>query len=871
MLTGTSKLHASVQAISLGVAKTALRTASLNQIPIDGHINGVADAAWAGSVKNIKARSDIGLKAALTSASAGSAAIPLDGAFHLSYDGRSGVASLSNTFVRTPQTRVDINGTAGQRFNLRVQVHAGDLREVDSLAAAFQNTGTQTSASTASPSSLNLAGAADVEVFLEGSTNDSRIRGQLKGRSLQVGNTEWRSLELGLQASKSEVSIQNGSLVNAQQGYINFSFSSALSNWHYLPSSPVNVQLVSRGLAIRQLLQVAKLDYPVSGNLSVDVSMHGSQLSPMGNGSVQLAQANVYGQRLKQCSVQFQANGNALTTALNLSMSAGSAKANLVFYPKNKGYELQLDAPGVKLAQLQPVQDRNLGIDGVLTISARGRGTLDDPQLTATIQIPQLQMRQASISGIKADLNVANQNAQLTLDSEVTQSFVQARGTMELTGEHYVHATLDTKGMPIEGLLALYAPAKTNGPRGILEVHAAAEGPLSDKTRMQAQVVIPTLKADYQGLQIGNTRPIRVHYANSIVALDPTEIVGTDTSLRLQGQLPLEGNAPVTLSAVGAVDMQLLRFLQPDVQSSGKLLFDVRGSGATANLALQGQLRLQNISMMTTDSPLGLQNLNGILDISNNQVNITQLAGEAGGGQISGRGVIGYRPQLQMNVALQAKNVRIRYQDAIRTVLGGDLNFVGTSNAATLNGRVLIDSLSFTQNFDLASLAGQVQSGAESAPTAGMADKIKLDIAVETSRDLNLASSEVSLQGQANLRVVGTAADPVIVGRTEFTAGDIFLMNKRYQIERGVIAFSNPNRTEPVLNILLTTTINQYNLSLTFLGPLDKMQTSYVSDPPLPTADIINLIARGQTTQQAAASPSTLGPVRFWRKGRQVR
>jgi hypothetical protein len=81
-------------------------------------------------------------------------------------------------------------------------------------------------------------------------------------------------------------------------------------------------------------------------------------------------------------------------------------------------------------------------------------------------------------------------------------------------------------------------------------------------------------------------------------------------------------------------------------------------------------------------------------------------------------------------------------------------------------------------------------------------------------------------------------------------------MNKRYQIERGIIAFSNPNRTEPVLNILLRTTINQYNLSLTFVGPLDKMQTNYVSDPPLPTADIINLIARGQTTQQAAAAPS---------------
>src|SRR5437667_3030911 len=854
-----SKLHASMQAISLGAAKAALKTANLHQIPITGHISGTADASWAGSIQNIKARSDIGIKAGIASASAGSAPIPLDGAFHVSYDGRANMATLTNTFARTPQTRVDINGTAGQRLNLTVQAHAADLRELDSLAAAFQSGSEQSTSKTASSGSMNLAGAAEAQVIVQGSMNDPRIRGQLNGRNLQVENTEWRSLGLGFEASKSAVSIENGSLVNARQGNVNFAFSSGLSNWHYLPSSQINVQVFSRGLAIKQLLQVAKLDYPVSGNLSVDVSMRGSQLNPMGSGSVRLAQGKVYGQPLQQFSVQFEGNGDAINSLLNVSTPAGSAKANLMFNPKSKGYEVHLDAPGVKLAQLQPVQERNLGVAGVLSATASGRGTLDNPQLTATVQIPLLQMRQASVSGIKANLNVANHRAQLDLDSEVAQTFVQARGTVDLTDGYYTRATLDTKGMPIEGLVALYAPAKSNGPHGILEVHASAEGPLNDKTRMQAQVVIPTFKAEYQGLQIGNTRPIRVRYANSIITLDPAEIAGTDTTLRFEGQLPLEGRAPVTLSAVGAIDMQLLRFFQPDIQSSGKLLLDVHGTGATAHPDLKGQLRLQSVSLMTPDAPLGLQNLDGVLDISNDKIDVTQLIGDAGGGQISARGVIGYRPQLQMNLALQAKNVRIRYQDAIRTLLDSELNLIGTSEAANLTGRVLVNSLSFTQNFDLASLAGQVQSGPESAPSEGMAQNLKLNITVQTSRDLNLASSEVSLQGQANLRVIGTAADPVIVGRTEFTGGDIFLMNRRYKIERGIIEFSNPNRTEPVLNVRLTTTINQYNLSLTFLGPLDKMQTSYVSDPQLPTADIINLIARGKTTQQAAASPSNLG------------
>src|SRR5204863_1089950 len=293
------------------------------------------------------------------------------------------------------------------------------------------------------------------------------------------------------------------------------------------------------------------------------------------------------------------------------------------------------------------------------------------------------------------DINIANHQAHLVMDSEFLQSSVQARATVNISDGHYTRATLDTKGLPIEGLLAMRGPAKSNGPRGILEVHASAEGPLNDKTRMQAQVIIPTFRADYQGLQIGNTRPIRVRYANSIITLDPTEIAGTDTSLRLEGQLPFEGSAPVTLSAVGAIDMQLLRFLQPDIQSSGKLLLDVHGTGATAHPELKGQLRLQSVSLMPPDAALGLQHLNGVLDISNDKVDVTQLTGDAGGGQISARGVIGYRPQLQMNLALRAKNVRVRYQDAIRTLLDSELNLVGTSEAANLTGRVLINSLSF--------------------------------------------------------------------------------------------------------------------------------------------------------------------------------
>src|SRR4029453_6613398 len=56
------------------------------------------------------------------------------------------------------------------------------------------------------------------------------------------------------------------------------------------------------------------------------------------------------------------------------------------------------------------------------------------------------------------------------------------------------------------------------------------------------------------------------------------------------------------------------------------------------------------------------------------------------------------------------------------------------------------------------------------------------------------------------------------------------------------------------MNVAVTTTVEQYNLTLSLRGPFEKLTTSYTSDPPLATADIINLIARGKTTSESAAT-----------------
>ena len=60
--------------------------------------------------------------------------------------------------------------------------------------------------------------------------------------------------------------------------------------------------------------------------------------------------------------------------------------------------------------------------------------------------------------------------------------------------------------------------------------------------------------------------------------------------------------------------------------------------------------------------------------------------------------------------------------------------------------------------------------------------------------------------------------------------------------------------TQPVANLTLTASIQQYNISLRFEGPVDQLRTQYSSDPSLPSADIIHLLAFGQTIEANAAN-----------------
>jgi translocation and assembly module TamB len=677
----------------------------------------------------------------------------------------------------------------------------------------------------------------------------------MSGTDLRYQSTRLSALKTNVDVSSSGIALHQGELETSAQGRVKFDAAVGLSNWSYTPQSPINLRATADHLPVADVQRLAGLEYPVTGNLSVNVSLQGSQTNPAGQGSVRLVQARAWEQPIQDLSIQFQAADNTLHSTLNLHTPAGSGSVKMTYSMKDQAYDAQVDLPGIHLDQLQPVQARNLELTGVVKVSAQGRGTVKEPQLEATVEAPNLQIRQQKLDGLKIQASISRQRATFSVDSNVVGAYVQARGTVNLDSDYTANVNIDTRAIELGPLLATYLSV---GPdvRGQTELHGWLKGPLKRPEKLEAHVEIPRLNLGYQSVQIANVTPLQIDYRGGTLALNRAELKGAGTDLQIEATVPVVSGGSLTATATGNVDLHILQVMNPQFESSGSIKLDVGAQGTRNHPDIHGQVRVIDAAFQAPGAPLGAEKVNAEFDFQGGRINISNFTAQSGGGTVTAQGFATYQPSVGFQVMLSARHVRLRYPEGVREVLDSDLTLNGTTESAALNGQVLIDGLSFTPSFNLSTFADQF-SGTSSPPGAGFAQNVNLNVALKSAQEMSLASSQLSVQGSANLVVRGTLAEPVLLGRTQITGGELFFNNLRFQVDHGTIQFANPVSTEAVLNILVTTSAGGFNISVNLVGPLDRLRTTYTSDPPLAQVDIISLLFTGQTTEAAAANPST--------------
>ena len=846
-----ARLRGVIRQVSLDKLRPLTQSAQLKQVALAGTLNADVAATWNRKLENLMARTNATIQANVASRNEASAnTISVNGVIHAEYTAARKQISIQESYVRLPQTSLNLNGTVSNHSSLQIRFQSNNLHELE-IAADVLDPALQ-----AQKSQLGLFGTASFTGDMRGSTSVPQLTGQLRAENVQVKGSEWRRLTTNVEISPSLAALQNGELQPANGGRITFALSTALRHWSFDPDSQISVTLNANQVNSDDLTKLAGRPVPVAGMVSANLSVNGSESSPLGKGKISLTKARIVGEPVQSGELDFQASKDQLRADLNLQAPAGTVRGSATYYPKDQRYEANIEAPGIRLDKLQRLLAKNLKVEGVLNVTAEGKGNIRNPEMSASVESPQLQIHDQKLGDLKLQANLANHIANVVLDAHAVNTLISAKATVNTIGEYQTNATVDTQSIPLQPLIAAFSPAEAANVNGQTELHLTLHGPLKQWSEVEAHATVPVPKMNYTDkFQIAAAAPLHIDLSHGVLVLQKANIKGTGTDMQVQASIPIDRTAPLSLLAEGTMDLQIAQLFDPDITSSGQLRFDINSFGARANPDVQGQIHIENANILSAGAPVGLQNGNGVLTLTKDRLNISEFNGSVGGGKVQASGGIVYRPSVRFDLGLSAHGIRVPYPEGVREGLNANLALTGSTEAATLSGQVRINQLWFTPDFDLTTFMGQFGSEVPPPPGRGFSQDLQLNLSVQSTSGINLVSRELTLQGSANLNVRGTAAEPVILGRVNLNSGDLLFMGNRYLLQGGTIDFANSSQTQPVLNVAANTTVEQYDIHLQFHGPTDHLRTNYTSVPSLPPSDIINLLVFGKTSEESAASP----------------
>ncbi len=618
---------------------------------------------------------------------------------------------------------------------------------------------------------------------------------------------------------------------------------------------------------------------PVTGTLSADAHVAGTMQAPDANLQFQFARANVYGEPIDRLggSVHY-ANTSIQIPSIQLAMPAGSVTLNGSYsHPAGSldsgALTLKVDSSELQLAKVHHVVQAKPGLAGTLQLAAdlsgdvlqrNGRRELLFTRLNADMSANRLRVGEANLGQAQFTAKSTGQNLKFEFDSDLAKSKIRLAGTSQLTGEYQTEASLTFGNIRYSNLAPFIEADPAVRPlfEAVVEGKASLKGPLLRTDGLTARLQLdqlqfvtrpkgsPTGGPATRTVDFHNDGPIVVALNNSNIEVEHFQITGPRTTIKASGGLNLaETRSPLSLNVDANADLGVLQDIDRDFYSSGTVAMNAVIRGTTSNPLINGRVELKNANVNYTDSPNGLSNANGVILLNGANATIQNLSGESGGGKIALAGFVGYTGNaINFNLQATANKVRARYS-GISVTSDAEVSLVGNSRRSLVSGKVTIRRIAYGASSDAGSFLSTASTppSVPSAPSPLLAG-MRIDLRILTSPDLRVVTTYADrLSIEADLAVRGTAIAPGMLGRVTVTDGQLVFFGNQYTVNTGTVNFYNPNAIQPVLNVSLETIAQNVDVVLGVSGPIDNLQLSYRSDPPLTFSQIVQLLATNTT------------------------
>ena len=766
---------------------------------------------------------------------------------------RRGVVLMPSE-ITSPKTRLEFDGTIGAADSaLEVKFHTDELLDWDDFINVLLGPHSERT---------RIAGNANWRGRILGPIVGPTFIGHLHGTEARYNTLYWNEIDGDMEYSLdlfrlTKTTVRRGRTSATLELFLGFD-----GDWSFVAQSPWTLEARLEHAPTEDVQAMFGTSYPVTGFLSGEFRGSGTHAAPLMDANFALSDITAKGFKLDRFSGQLHlAHDEIRLSRAELRRDTGRVTGDILFRPMEQEAEYHVAGTGIALDKFGIAQNTSIPFAGRLEFDLRGNGPLRAPSGQGNVRIFGLKLGTEVEGDVAAEVSSDGQSVHLALASQMTTGKLEGQVAVELSRDYPISGRLAVEQFDMDAFIIAGLHLKQLTGHSSVDGVFTITGALRQSDTIQLDAEIQHISFDYDLVKLQNDGPVRLIYKRNEVRVEQAHLKGPDTDVNISGSARFDRDRPVRLVLTGGINLRFLTGFLHDLEAQGAAQINVSVEGTMSRPRVTGRVSVQDATANYADFPVGLSHVNGDLVFDRSRLLFDRVTAESGGGKMTLSGNVTYgEGDLRYEINAATDVVRVRYPTGMSWLIGGTLQLSGSSSAALLTGRVQVKRLLFAEGADIASFfAATSDTSPAPTSTSPFLRNLSFDVEGTTSPGARIewTSAQVEIEGDVRLR--GTWDHPVLLGHVHLLGGEMAFRGNKFELTRGDINFSNPFRLDPILNVEGTSTISQYQVTITFSGPVSRLSLNYRSDPPLPDSDIIGLLALGSTGEESALRSSSSG------------
>lgn len=601
----------------------------------------------------------------------------------------------------------------------------------------------------------------------------------------------------------------------------------------------------------------------VDGHVTGVIDVKGPVESPDGTATLALDSVSLWEEEFDEGSARLTLHGKEPRLQIEeLVLRHGDARVSMAgrFGPD---WQLDMDArtDHFTLADLDAASAAQL--TGPLRAVAHLGGVASHPLISASAKFEQGMVAQAPLG--EGDLSLAIDGKEMTWRGTVGTHAMQGRA--RLLGDFLYTSTATLRLPELKAYADVFAP-EAEIQSGSLAASVELSGSLLAWRQSAASITVTQLKVVRSEMPFENDGPALLSFDPSGVQIQKLALRAPYTTAQLSGSRAAGGRLDLRLSA--SVDGRLLQGLVPDVEhASGTFLIQAAVGGTVKAPTVLGNFRVEDGAVSLRGLPVAARALNGSISFSQDALVIDSLAGKLNNGEarLSGGMEMDHLEPKKIDMSAHVSDVNVKIQEGLNATLDGDMTLFGPPLEPVLGGNLIVSRMKYLEDIDIEK---SLLDFSRRPPTPKVLTKsavlVHFDLDVHLSRGVRVENNLARTDLKGDLKVTGTSRAVGLLGSVNTVHGTATFRGNEFQIEQGVLSFTDRQRIRPSFDLQANSQIksgtDEYKVRMHAFGTPSEPHLAMSSDPALAEADLGFLLTFGfvsRSLQQASFSAADSG------------